>query len=68
MVETGEPTSFVEYYGALDRWFETHVFCPEPKRFGIVFHDVTERRRAERAERRQTERLRILAEASRALA
>ena len=48
---TGEPARFEEWFGALGRWFEVSVFQTRPGRFGLVFTDVTARRRA--AEERQ---------------
>jgi PAS domain S-box-containing protein len=47
VVETGEPARHLDHAGPLGRWFELHVYRPEPGRFAALFLDVTERRRAE---------------------
>jgi PAS domain S-box-containing protein len=43
---TGEPASFEQFAGALDRHFEVVAYCPAPGQFATLFTDVTERRRA----------------------
>ena len=42
---TGEPDSFEEYSKGLDQWFEVRAYSPEPDRFAVLVHDVTERKR-----------------------
>ena len=44
---TGERARFEEWFGPLGRWFEVSAFQTEPGRFGVVFTDITERKRAE---------------------
>ena len=46
---TGEPAHFEAWFGPLERWLEVSAFQTEPGRFGVVFSDVTARRRAEEA-------------------
>jgi two-component system, cell cycle sensor histidine kinase and response regulator CckA len=46
---TGEPARLEEWFGPLGRWFEVRAFRPVPGRFGAVFTDITERKRAEEA-------------------
>ncbi|MDW7709560.1 MAG: PAS domain S-box protein [Deferrisomatales bacterium] len=58
---TGEPAHFESYSEALGRWYEVHAYRTEPERFGVVFLDVTERKRTEEALRRYE----LLAEQSR---
>lgn len=47
VVETGEDISFEAYTAPLDKHFLVTAFRPSPGRFACVFHDITERRRAE---------------------
>ena len=47
-METGEPTSFVEYYPEpLDAWYEVNAY-PDETGLSVYFRDVTERRRRTR--------------------
>ncbi len=55
---TGEPARFEEWYGPLGRCYEVSAFQTEPGRFGVVFTDITGRKRAEE------ERQRLAAELS----
>jgi len=48
---TGEPARFEEWFGPLGRWFEVSAFRTEPGRFGVVFADITARKRAEEERR-----------------
>ena len=50
VVETGESLRFENYLAALDRWFNLYISRlgeVGSRRFAIVFHDITERKRAE---------------------
>ncbi len=49
---TGEPARFEEWFGPLGRWFEISAFRTEPGRFGVVFADVSDRKRAEEERQR----------------
>ena len=57
---TGEPTRFENGSDALGRWFEVQAFRvgdPAGRQVAVVFSDITERRRGERALRESRERL-----------
>jgi PAS domain S-box-containing protein len=43
VVETGEPARHLDHAARPERWFELHVYRPEPGRFAVLFMDVTER-------------------------
>ena len=66
VAETGESVRFVNRAGSLDgRWFDVHAFRigdPSRRRVAILFSDITERRRLQRALRH---RIRDLADADR---
>ena len=50
VVETGESVRFENYLAALDRWFNLYISRigeAGSRHFAIVFHDITERKRAE---------------------
>ena len=49
---TGEPVSFTDFSRDLDRHFEVSAFCPERGRFAVLFHDVTDRVKADDERRR----------------
>ncbi|WP_088259909.1 ATP-binding protein [Fimbriiglobus ruber] len=62
---TGEPIRFVNEAKAMGRWFDVYAYRvggAESRKVGILFTDITERKRAEEATRRQSEQLRRLAE------
>ena len=59
---TGEPARFEEWFGPLGRWFELSAFRTGPGRFGVVFVDVTERKRAEAEGRESQGLLRLFVE------
>ena len=47
---TGEPVTFERFYPApLDRWFEIFAYRPGPRRFAVVFMDITVRKLAEQS-------------------
>lgn len=56
---TGTPTRFEQYLASRNRYYDIAVFSSSPDQFAILFSDITERKRAEDAEREQ----RALAEA-----
>jgi PAS domain S-box-containing protein len=62
---TGESARFENRAEALHRWYEVYAFrvgAPENRRVGIVFSDITERKRREEQMREIAERFRFLAE------
>ncbi|QJX01189.1 Chemotaxis protein methyltransferase CheR [Frigoriglobus tundricola] len=62
---TGEPTRYVNEAKAIGRWFDVYAYRvggPGSGKVGVLLTDVTDRKRVEEATRRQSERLRRLAE------
>ena len=47
VVETGEPARHLDHAARPGRWFELHIYRPDPGRFAVLFMDVTERRHTE---------------------
>jgi PAS domain S-box-containing protein len=47
VVRTGEPASLEAWFGPLGRCFQVNAFRFEPGVCGVVFYDITERKRAE---------------------
>jgi signal transduction histidine kinase len=51
--KTGEPQRLERYTAPIDRWLDFYVFKPEgvkdDRRFAIVYHDISKRKRAEEA-------------------
>jgi PAS domain S-box-containing protein len=47
VMTTREPASFVEYYAALDRWFEVEVYPNDDGGIAIYFRDVTDLKKRE---------------------
>ncbi len=62
---SGERDHFEMWSEALDRWYEVSAFRTEPGRFGVVFLDVTERKRAEEELERSSRQRRIALDAAR---
>ena len=63
---TGEAIRFEDQAAALHRWFEVHAFpveVPAGRRVGIVFNDITERKKAEATLRESQKQFHTLAEA-----
>ncbi len=57
VVRAGKPVRFEEYNAALDRWYSVYAFpLPAKNQLGIIFSDITARKRAE------AERERLLAQ------
>jgi len=54
---TGEPTHLEQYAKDLDGWYDAYAYCPEPGHVGVIYTNVTERKRAERALRESREDL-----------
>jgi len=46
---TGVALEFEEYNRSLDKYFEVRVFCPAAGQFATLFHDISDRKRAENA-------------------
>jgi PAS domain S-box-containing protein len=59
---TGESERFEEWFSPLGKWFAISAFRTEPGRFGVVFADVTERKRAEEELREGQGLLRLFVE------
>ena len=51
---TGKPIHFENYSSALKRHYEVFAYRPAPRRFAVIFMDVTERKQAELELQRQT--------------
>ncbi|MBU8536634.1 HWE histidine kinase domain-containing protein [Falsiroseomonas tokyonensis] len=47
VVESGQPARVLDHATRPGRWFELHVYRPEPGRFALLVMDVTERRQTE---------------------
>ena len=65
---TGEPERFEHEAAALGRWYDVFAYRvgdPEQRRVAILFDDITDRKRAERALTDSEERLRQVQEAAR---
>jgi PAS domain S-box-containing protein len=67
---TGEPLHFENEAKALDRYFDVRAYRvggPESRKVGILFNDITDRKRAEAQAWAQLERLRLLNQITRAI-
>ncbi|MBN2343040.1 MAG: PAS domain S-box protein [Deltaproteobacteria bacterium] len=49
---TGEPIQFSQFSGELGKYFTVTAYSPAPKRFVVVFEDITARKNAEEEQRR----------------
>lgn len=61
----GEPLHLEEYSAVLGRWYSVFAYRTEPRRFAVIFSNVSDRRRAEEALRQSEARSRILHESLR---
>jgi PAS domain S-box-containing protein len=64
VAESGEPHSFETYFAPLERHFRITVVAPAPARFGTIFEDVTDRKRADEALIRSEHRYRELVQSA----
>ncbi|TCJ11666.1 EAL domain-containing protein [Parasulfuritortus cantonensis] len=60
VAQSGQPEKFETYVPGLDRWFSVSVYCPQPEHVVIVFDNVTDSRRTQRALENERERIRLL--------
>ena len=58
------PLAFEEWFAPWDRWFENRVY-PSPDGLTIFFHEITDRKRSEQAEREANELNRQVIDSSR---
>lgn len=59
----GESCWYEEYFADVDRWFRIYGFCPQISRVAVIFADISEGKRAERALRASEAKYRTLFEA-----
>lgn len=53
----GEPVRFESYSPALDRHYAVFAYCPTPRRFAVIFADITDRKRMEKEKLEMERRL-----------
>ena len=53
----GIADQFDGYSAAIGKHYEARAFCPEPGKFAVMFHDVTERKKAEEEVRKSKQAL-----------
>lgn len=65
---TGEPVRRVDYVADLGRWYDVSAFpvgSPNSRQVGVLFSDISERKRAEAMLREKDERLQLLVDRAR---
>ena len=62
VMETGEPTSFTDYYAGLDGWFDIDVYPRDGGGITFYFREVTDRVERSREFERQNERFQYVEE------
>ena len=55
----GATDQFDGFSSSMGKYYEARAFCPEPGKFAVMFHDVTERMQAENELRKSEENLEI---------
>ena len=63
VARTGTPVSFQNYAKELGRFYDVWAFCPAKDQFGVIFTDITERKKAEDALREAHDKLAATLEA-----
>ncbi len=51
---TGEPVQFENYSAVLGKYYEVRTYSPEWGKFAVLFHDITERKQAEKELKNRT--------------
>ncbi|MFA7467208.1 MAG: EAL domain-containing protein [Desulfotomaculaceae bacterium] len=57
VAQSGKPKRFQNYSQTLDKYFDVHVFSPQPGQFATIFIDITENRRSQEALKESEARL-----------
>jgi len=60
VASTGSPTSFETYFPPMDKHFSISVFSHEKGKFGTIFLDITELKKAEKLLQKNEERFRLV--------
>ena len=63
VMTTGKPTNFQERFRPLNRWMDVHAFMIEPGKMGVIFSDITDKKKAENELKRHAALLNVSNEA-----
>jgi len=62
VMETREPTSFLEYYSRVNKWFDVQAYPNDDGGISVYFRDITEQKEREQARKRAEQRYQKLLE------